>query len=224
MTVLQQNRAVEKIDVKPEWWDNIFAPSSCLVLITTLDREGHVNAAAFGTCTRVCHDPVHISFTAGITKDTAANVLATGEFVVNVVPFEPEILDQVLVCGLPFKAGTNELDKAGLTALPSRAVRPPRIAQCRSHFECSVAWTKPWLDRVMVCGKVEAVSVDSDCMDEKGFIVWDRLKPAHYCGFRYGNKFVPVFDKPTAAHWHYDGQDSEFRDDENWRMSFQPRG
>jgi hypothetical protein len=26
---------VTKIDVKPEWWDNIFAPSSCLVLITT---------------------------------------------------------------------------------------------------------------------------------------------------------------------------------------------
>jgi len=22
-----------KIDVEPEWWDNIFAPSSCLVLI-----------------------------------------------------------------------------------------------------------------------------------------------------------------------------------------------
>ena len=47
---------INKIDVRPEWWDNVFAPSSCLVLITTVDRDGAVNAAAFGTCTRVCHE------------------------------------------------------------------------------------------------------------------------------------------------------------------------
>ena len=35
----------EKVDVRPEWWDNIFAPSSCLVLITTIDKNGAVNAA-----------------------------------------------------------------------------------------------------------------------------------------------------------------------------------
>ena len=56
---------VAKVDVRPEWWDNIFAPSSCLVVITTVDEHGAVNAASFGTCTRVCHDPVYISFTAG---------------------------------------------------------------------------------------------------------------------------------------------------------------
>src|SRR5262245_64550615 len=77
-----------KVDVKPEWWDNIFAPSSCLTLITTVDRDGRVNAAAFGTCTRVCHEPMYIAFTCSADKDTTNNVLATGEFVVNVVPFE----------------------------------------------------------------------------------------------------------------------------------------
>src|SRR5262249_53739239 len=61
---------VKKIDVKPEWWDNIFAPSSCLTLITTVDAQGRVNAAAFGTCTRVCHDPMYIAFTCSAGKDT----------------------------------------------------------------------------------------------------------------------------------------------------------
>jgi flavin reductase (DIM6/NTAB) family NADH-FMN oxidoreductase RutF len=167
-----------KVDVKPEWWDNIFAPSSCLVLITTVDRDGHVNAAAYGTCTRICHDPVYIAFTCGTGKDTYHNVLATGEFTVNVVPFEQAMLDRVLVCGLPFKGGVNELDKAGLTALPARKLRPPRIAECRSHFECKVAWTRQWVNRLMVCGKVEAVSIDAGCMTEAGFIVWDKVKPA----------------------------------------------
>src|SRR4051812_10435026 len=146
-------RMTEKIDVRPEWWDNIFAPSSCLVLITTVDKDGRVNAAAFGTCTRVCHDPMYISFTCGSGKDTYDNVLATGEFVVNVVPFEQTMLDKTLICGLPFRGGENELVKAGLTPIASRKLKPPRIAECHSHFECKVEWTQAWLHRLMVCGK-----------------------------------------------------------------------
>jgi flavin reductase (DIM6/NTAB) family NADH-FMN oxidoreductase RutF len=214
------DEAVGKIDVKLEWWDNIFAPSSCLVLITTVDREGRVNAAAFGTCTRVCHDPVYIAFTCGTGKDTYHNVLATGEFTVNVVPFEQMMLDRVLVCGLPFKDGLNELKKAGLTALPARKLRPPRIAECRSHFECKVAWTQQWVNRLMVCGQVEAVSIDADCITTTGFIVWDKVKPAHYCGTRYRDHFVPAYDKPTRGVWHYEGGDQEFRDGEDWRNAY----
>src|SRR5437879_3597231 len=73
----------KKIDVPAEHWDRLFAPSSCLATVTTMDGEGRVNAASYGTCTRVCHDPVHIAFTTGEGKDTYNNVLANGQFVVN---------------------------------------------------------------------------------------------------------------------------------------------
>lgn len=209
-----------KINVKREWWDNVFAPSSCLVLITTVDVRGAVNAAAFGTCTRVCHEPMYVAFTCGTSKDTYSNVLATGEFVVNVVPFEQAMLDKVLVCGLPFKAGMNELEKAGLTAIPARKLRPPRIAECRTHFECAVEWTHAWANRLMVCGKVEAVSIDEGCLTDNGFIVWDKVRPAHYCGMRYRDRFVPAYDKPTRGVWHYEGPDDEFRVGESWRNAY----
>ena len=198
----------------------MFAPSSCLVIITTVDAQGRVNAASHGTCTRVAHDPVYLSFTTSIGKDTCNNALATGEFVANVVPFEPDMLDKTLICGLPFKPGIDELEKAGLTAVTSRVVRPPRIGQCHSHFECRVEWTKTWIDRVMVCGKVEAVSVDEGCITGKGEIVWERIKPAHYCGGRYQDRFVPVFDTPTRATWSYDGHDDEFRAGMSWRDAY----
>jgi flavin reductase (DIM6/NTAB) family NADH-FMN oxidoreductase RutF len=209
-----------KIDVKPEWWDNIFAPSSCLVLITTVDRQGRVNAAAFGTCTRVCHEPMYVAFTCSADRDTTRNVLATGEFVVNVVPFEQAMLDKVPVAGLPFAPGVNELEKAGLTAMPARKLQPPRIAECRTHFECKVEWTHPWLYRVMICGRVEAVSIDDGCMDANGFIVWEKVKPAHYCGMRYRDRFVPAYDTPTRGIWRYEGRDEEFRVGENWRDAY----
>jgi flavin reductase (DIM6/NTAB) family NADH-FMN oxidoreductase RutF len=210
----------DKIDVPSAHWDRLFAPSACLVMITTVDEDGRVNAASFGTCVRVCHHPVFIAFTVGAPKDTCNNVLATGEFVVNVPPFEREMLEKVRVVGLEFPPDVNELDKAGLTGIASRVVKPPRIAECRSHFECKVEWTRQWLHRLMVCGRVEAVSIDADCITDKGFIVWDKVKPAHYCGMRYRDRFVPAYDKPTRGVWHYDGSDAEFRPGENWRDAY----
>jgi len=187
-----QNSA-KKIDVPTEHWDRLFAPSACLVMITTVDEAGRVNAASFGTCVRVCHDPVYIAFTVGATKDTYHNVLATNQFVVNVPPFEREILEKVRVVGLEFPPEVNELDKAGLSALPSKIVKPPCIEECRSHFECEVEWTKQWLNRLMVVGKVVAASVDEGCVNEDGYVLWDRLKPAHYCGNAYKNGFVAAY-------------------------------
>src|SRR5262249_36768346 len=139
-----------KIDVEPRWWDNVFAPSSCLVLITTVDRQGHVNAAAFGTCTRGCHEPMYIAFTCSADKDTTTTAPPPGQFVANVVPFDQPVPERVPVCGRPSKPGVNELEKAGLTAMAARVRRPPRIAECRAHFECRVEWTRPWLYRVMI--------------------------------------------------------------------------
>lgn len=190
---MSQINAAKKIDVPAEHWDRLFAPSACLVMITTSDGEGRVNAASFGTCVRVCHDPVYIAFTVGATKDTYNNVLATEEFVVNVPPFEREILEKVRVVGLEFPPGVNELEKAGLTAMPSKVVKPPRIAECRSHYECRVEWTKQWLHRLMVVGKVVAASVDEGCVDANGYVVWEKLKPAHYCGHEYKNGFVAAY-------------------------------
>jgi flavin reductase (DIM6/NTAB) family NADH-FMN oxidoreductase RutF len=213
-------RPVGKTDVAPEHWDSVFAPSSCLTLITTVDGDGRVNAASFGTCTRVCHAPVYIAFTCGTRKDTYRNVLATGEFTVNVVPFEQDMLNRVMICGLPFRYGINELEKAGLTAMPAQKLRPPRIAECRTHFECKVAWTQQWENRLMVCGKVAAVSIDEDCVTPQGAIVWDKVKPAHFCGMPYRDHFVPAYDKPTRGIWQYEGPDEEFREGENWRREF----
>src|SRR5580704_11077217 len=117
--------------VQPEaWWDRLFAPSSALAIITTADAEGAVNAAAFGTCTRVNHNPVDIAFSCRPEKDTSRNVFDTGEFVVNLPPFERTALEAVRVVGLPFARGVNELEKAGLHAVPSLKVAPPRIVEC----------------------------------------------------------------------------------------------
>ena len=128
------NHGVRKVDVPYEHWDRLFSPVACAVMITTVDKDGHVNAASFATCVRQNHEPTCISFTVEKDKDTYHNVLATGEFVVNIPSFDREILEKVRVVGLPFARGINELEKAGLTetrtteAIGRRRLEYPRGA------------------------------------------------------------------------------------------------
>jgi flavin reductase (DIM6/NTAB) family NADH-FMN oxidoreductase RutF len=118
-------------------------------------------------------------------------VLATGEFVVNVVPFERGVLEKMLVTSLGFPQGVNELEVAGLTGIPSTVVKPPRIGECLSHFECKVEWTKLWLEtRLTIVGRVAAASVNRGCIDDHGFVVFDKLRSAQHCGQTYGGKFL----------------------------------
>jgi flavin reductase (DIM6/NTAB) family NADH-FMN oxidoreductase RutF len=154
--------------------------------------------------------------TVGVGTDTYDNILATGEFVANVVPFNAEMLKKVLVVGLPFKKVVDELERIGLTELPSKTVKAPRIAECRTHFECKVESTKQWLNRLMVCSRVTAVSIDDGCLGEDGFIIWDKVRPAHYCGSHYQDRFVPAYE-PLRVAWEYDGDDAEFREGRDWR-------
>jgi flavin reductase (DIM6/NTAB) family NADH-FMN oxidoreductase RutF len=197
--------APAKIDQPAKYWDRMFAPSSCLAMITTVDAQERVNAASYGTCTRVNHEPVYIAFTTSVGKDTAKNIFATGEFVVNLPKWERRILEQVRIVGLPFAPGVNELEKAGLTAIPSKIVKPPRILECPRHFECKLDWTKEWAGgRLMVVGKLLAVSVDADCVDNEGYLIWEKAMSAHYCGAPYKGGFVAAY-QTMVVDIPYDG-------------------
>ena len=185
---------------QPEkYWDRLFAPAGHVAIVTSIDEEGRTNAASYATCVRIVHNPVQIAFTTNLTGHTRENILATGEFVVNLPSFDRRQLEQVRVVGLPFARGVNELEKAGLTALPSTRIKPPRIAECPRHFECEVVWTKEWLNRMMVVGNVVAASTYSDCVDAKGYIIWERVKPVAYCGAPYVNMFVASIETMEAG-------------------------
>jgi flavin reductase (DIM6/NTAB) family NADH-FMN oxidoreductase RutF len=181
-----------------KWWDRLFAPAGNVGLVTTVDADGRVNAASFATVVRIVHNPVQIAFTASSRGNTVANIEQTGEFVVNLPHHERSLLEKVRVAGLPFEQGVNELDKAGLTAIPSRTVQAPRVADCLRHFECEVVWTKEWLNRKMVVGNVTACSVRTDLVGEHGWIKWDLAKPTTWCGMQYVDRFAGQFDLMTV--------------------------
>lgn len=69
-----------------------------------------------------------------------ALALASRECVIN-LPTE-DLLDTVVRIGNCSSAEQDKFDRFGLTALPSREVDAPRIAECHAQFECRLHETR----------------------------------------------------------------------------------
>ncbi len=82
----------------------------------------------------VCFAPVNDRH--GKKKDTLINVEATKQFVVNLATeANAEKMNQT---SAPYPYGVSEFEKAGLTALPSVKIKPPRVAESPAAFECEL--------------------------------------------------------------------------------------
>jgi flavin reductase (DIM6/NTAB) family NADH-FMN oxidoreductase RutF len=91
-------------------------------------------------------------------KDTALNILETGEFVVNLVP--ERLVQAMNLTSVDAPREVDELALAGLATLPSAHITPPRIADSPVAFECralSSVVTGPC--QTVVIGRVLAVHV-----------------------------------------------------------------
>ncbi|MCS7131960.1 MAG: flavin reductase family protein [Hadesarchaea archaeon] len=128
-----------------------------IVLITTVDKLGRINAAPMSFVMPVEMDPPILAFSTGYEGDTYRNVSETGEFVVNLVT--AEIKRQMYICSRSFPRGVNELEKAGLHWEPSEKVKPPRVVECPVNLECKLEWTHEGPEYVVVAGRVVAMNV-----------------------------------------------------------------
>jgi flavin reductase (DIM6/NTAB) family NADH-FMN oxidoreductase RutF len=110
-----------------------------IAFVTSVDREGRVNAAPYSFFNAVSDDPPLVVIGAGARpdrtdKDTAANIRSAEEFTVNIV--DEALAEAMNVGAVPFPPGVDELAEAGLTALPGARVRSPRIAEAPASLEC----------------------------------------------------------------------------------------
>lgn len=131
-----------------------------VTLITTVGKDGSINAAPHGWVTVVDYNPPQLLFSVNIKHDTYRNVMETGEFVINILG--ADMIREIWITQKRFPYGTNELEEANLTAFPSDKVKPPRIKECKAHIECKVLWTKIIGSTCLVLGSIEAVSISKE--------------------------------------------------------------
>jgi flavin reductase (DIM6/NTAB) family NADH-FMN oxidoreductase RutF len=108
-----------------------------IALVTTIGSQGP-NAAPFSFFNGIGADPAMVMFSVGAkgsgAKDTVANILEIPEFVVHIV--SDAIKEKMNICAIDYPRGVNEIAEAGFTAVASKKVRPPRIAEAPIAFEC----------------------------------------------------------------------------------------
>jgi flavin reductase (DIM6/NTAB) family NADH-FMN oxidoreductase RutF len=110
-----------------------------IALVTTLGANGVANAAPFSMFNMVGEDPPILMISInrlhdGRLKDTAANILHNGEFVVHIS--DEAMAAKMHACGEALPSDVSELKHVGLTPVPSHRVAPPRIDEAPVAFEC----------------------------------------------------------------------------------------
>jgi flavin reductase (DIM6/NTAB) family NADH-FMN oxidoreductase RutF len=110
-----------------------------IALVTTISRDGIVNAAPFSFFNCLSADPAILALgveyrPTGPQKDTGRNVRETLAFTVNIV--SDAMAEAMNACAVPFAPGIDELAQAGFTARPGTAVPCPSIAEAPAAFEC----------------------------------------------------------------------------------------
>jgi flavin reductase (DIM6/NTAB) family NADH-FMN oxidoreductase RutF len=113
-----------------------------IAFVSTVDADGRINLAPFSYFNVFSANPPLVVFSPArrgrdaTTKHTWDNVQAVPEVVVNLVDYA--LVHACSLASTDFAEGVDEFVKAGLTALPSEVVQPPRVAESPVQLECKV--------------------------------------------------------------------------------------
>ena len=157
--------------------------------VTSLNASGSVNLAPFSFFNAVASDPLYLVISigrndAGQPKDTAVNIQATGEFVVNMVT--EELFAAMNLSAADFPPDQSELVASGLTTAPSVHVGVPRVAEAQVSMECRLHSTLALGSNILIVGEVVMFHVADRLVGPRlhidGFAPLGRLgSPSVYC-------------------------------------------
>jgi flavin reductase (DIM6/NTAB) family NADH-FMN oxidoreductase RutF len=157
--------------------------------MSTVSKDGVHNLAPFSQFQNVTFDPPTVLFAvAGIPmKDTARNVLDTGEWVWNMATYDQR--NEVARSALVYPPDVDEFAELGLETLPSNKVKPLRVAGSPIHFECKLRDVLEIPGRIpegnahILVGSVVGIHIKDEVIDENGRIDIVGIKPLARVGY-----------------------------------------
>lgn len=157
--------------------------------VSTVDAQGRVNLAPFSFFNGVTASPPTLMISIGYrpqTKDTLANLRATNEAVVHLVP--AHLLAQCHQSGGEYAPGVSEAEQLSLATTPASQVRPPRLVEAEVAMECrllqEVAIGDPAAPATVVFLQILCAHIADECMAADGLPDPDRLRAVARLGDR----------------------------------------
>lgn len=156
------------------WLTTLVVPRP-IALVSTIDAAGVENLAPFSFFAIGGGTPSTLAFCVtggrgGAEKDTLRNLRETGECVVHLVSHA--IAVQVNQASASYPPEVDEAAAVGLTRVPSRYVRPSRIAESPAALECRVRTFVPLGESpgstAWVIAEIVALHVAPSCLGADG--------------------------------------------------------
>jgi flavin reductase (DIM6/NTAB) family NADH-FMN oxidoreductase RutF len=173
--------------------------------VTSLAENGVLNAAPFSYFNVASIEPMMITVAImrkpdGQPKDTARNIAATKEFVVNMVDiYNVDVMNQT---SADYPPDVSEVETLGLQTIPSSLVCVPRLQASRIHFECRlqqiVELGKPTTSDLII-GEVVHVHV-ADELYERGRIDATAFAPVSRLAGQTYATLGEQFDRPRPVY------------------------
>ena len=168
--------------------------------ISTVSEDGIYNLAPFSFFNAVGDDPPHVMFSTvrgnDTNKDTLNNVLATKQFVVNMVT--EALVEQMNLTAQPIPSNESEFELTNLTPIPSVKIKAPRVKESPITMECELVHhysleNHKFGGATIIIGKVVMFHVDETVLLDNYKINLETYKPvARLAGSNY-SKLGEIF-------------------------------
>jgi flavin reductase (DIM6/NTAB) family NADH-FMN oxidoreductase RutF len=168
--------------------------------VSTINEVGINNLAPFSYFNMVGDDPPHVMFSTrrdnNSNKDTLNNILATKQFVVNMVT--EALAEQMNSTAQAVAPEVDEFEMVGVTPIPSSVVKPMRVKESPIQLECEMVHHYFLEDHkqggaCVVIGRVVRMHFDESVLLEDYKINMETYKPiARLAGSNY-SKIGEVF-------------------------------
>jgi len=170
-----------------------------IALVSSLDEANVRNLAPFSYFTACSSNPPVVVFCPILrplpptAKDTLRNIMATREFVVNIV--SEEFVERMNATAATVGPEVDEFALSGLTPIASDLIKPARVAESHVQMECRLLQIVQVSDKPgggsLVLGEVKRFHVDPDLI-ENFRIDPDKLRAV---GRMAGSTYVRTTDR-----------------------------
>jgi len=167
--------------------------------VSSLSIDGVPNLAPFSQFTNLSFDPPMVVISARFGTDTARNVNATSEFVVNMATYE--LKDAVNATSAVVPSDIDEAVLAGLEMVPSVLVKPKRVAASPVQMECKLYSSIVIPGRLedhghnLIIGRVVGIHIKDEVLKD-GRIDITRIRPLARMGYLDYTSVQEVFTMP----------------------------
>ena len=146
-----------------------------ICLVSTVGAQSNPNIITIGASSICSSNPPIVGLAIGRAQYSLSLINETGDFGVNLPSADQ--MRQVDICGTRSGQTIDKFGACGFTPQPASQIQAPLIEQCPVSMECELLQAVSLGTHEWVMGKIVAVHVDEEILDEAGNLDSRKAQP-----------------------------------------------